>query len=57
MESPGHYDALTDELHVYPKVGDFIAVRAGINDTQLKTLKWTTVFQSKVSFIHETTWE
>ena len=27
--SPGHYDALIDEL--YPKVGDFIAVRAGRN--------------------------
>ena len=27
--SPGHYDALIDEL--YPKVGEFIAVRAGRN--------------------------
>ena len=40
---PGHYDALIDELHVYSKVG--LLELGGINGTQLKPLKWTTVFQ------------
>ena len=39
--SPGHYDALIDEL--YPKVG--LSELGGINGTQLKPLTWTTVFQ------------
>ena len=41
VESLGHYDALIDEL--YPKVG--LSELGGINGTQLKPLKWTTVFQ------------
>ena len=39
--SPGHYDALINEL--YPEVE--LLELAGINGTQLKPLKWTTVFQ------------
>ena len=39
--SPGHDDALVDEL--YPEVG--LSEMGGINGTQLKPLKWTTVFQ------------
>ena len=39
--SPGHYDALIDEL--CPEVG--LSELGGINGTQLKPLKWTTAFQ------------
>ena len=41
VASPGHYDALIDELH--REVG--LSELGGINGTQLKPLKWTTVFQ------------